>query len=299
MYSTPLIYTALGGILSENAGVVNIGMEGLMYFGAFVGAVVTFFTHDPWLGFIAAGVFSGLLSLIHAIACISFKADNTISGLALNFVGPGLALFISRLLFDGATYTPPLGNSKMGIPLQNIFKPNTFLDLFLGTQYTTAYLALIAVLVFWFIFYKTRLGMRIRAIGEYPKAVDTLGINVFRLQYLAVIIGGMMAGFGGASLSIAISSTFNPTLVSGQGFIALAAIVFGKWKPHGVLGACLIFGGSTALSILLGWESVQSVIPIPSQILAMIPFLVSLIILMSFVGNAVAPTSVGVPYEKD
>lgn len=299
MYATPLIYTALGGVLAENSGVVNIGMEGMMYFGAFIGATVAHFTGSAWVGFLAAGAASGILALIHGVSCITLKANNTISGVAINLIGPGLALFLSRLFFDGATYTIPLGDKKMVAPLAGLFPKGSFFDALLGSQYATTYLAFLLVPVMWFLLYRTRLGLRIRAIGEYPKAADTLGIKVFRIQYIAVIASGVLAGFGGASISIAISSVFNPMLVTGQGFIAMAAIVFGKWKPQGALVACLIFGGATALSIIMGWGQIQSVLPIPSQFLAMLPFIISLIILISFVGKSVSPSSVGVPYEKD
>ena len=299
MYSAPLIFTALGGVLSEKGGVVNIGLEGMMYFGAFMGAAIAYYSGNPWIGFLAAGIGGGLLALLHAVACVTFKANNTISGLAINFIGPGFALFLSRIMFDGATYTLPLADKKMGMPLKGFFMKDSFLDNLLGSQCHTTFIAFLLVPVVWFILQKTRLGLRIRAIGEYPKAADTLGINVARIQYFVVIAGGVLAGFGGATLSIAVSSAFNPTIVTGQGFIALSAIVFGKWKPQGALVACLIFGFSTAIGIVLGWSSVQAVFPVPSQILAMLPFAISLVILVSFVGKSVAPSSVGIPYEKD
>jgi len=299
MYSAPLTFTALGGVVSENGGVVNIGMEGLMFFGAFVAAAGAYYTGNPYIGFMMAGIAGGLLSMLHGLACITFKANNIISGISLNFIGPGLTLFLSRLLFEGSTYTPPLGASKMPSPLSGFFPAGSFFDILLGTQYTTTFLAYLMVPVIWFLIYRTRLGLRIRSVGEYPRAADTVGIKVFRVQYFAVAAGGVLAGLGGASISIAISSVFNPTLISGQGFIALAAIVFGKWKPHGALGACLIFGSATALGIVMGWPQIQAVLPIPSQFLAMLPFIASMIILASFVGKSIAPTSVGVPYEKD
>ena len=299
MYSTPLIFTSLGGVISENGGIINIGLEGLMYFGAFVGAAAAWFLGDPWLGFICAGAACGALALLHGFACITLKANNTISGVAINFIGPGLALFISRLLFEGSTYTEPLGDRKMPCPLANIFPEGSVLDRLLGSQYATAFIAFALVPTIWFILYRTRLGLRLRSVGEYPKAADTLGIKVFRTQYLAVVLSGIFAGFGGASISIAISSVFNPTLISGQGFIALAALVFGKWKPQGAFFACLIFGSATAISIFMGWSMVQDIIPVPSQFLAMFPFVISLVILVRFVGKAIAPSSDGIPYEID
>lgn len=299
MYATPLIFTALGGVLTENGGVVNIGLEGLMYFGAFAGAAVAYFSESAFLGFVFAGVAGGLLALIHAIACVSFKSNNMISGLAINFIGPGFALFLARIFFDGSTYTLPLGENKMPCPFANVFPEGSVLDKLIGTQYTTTFIALLLVPAIWFLLYKTKLGLRIRAVGEYPKAADTLGINVSKLQYFVVIVGGILGGMGGASLSIAISSIFNPTLIAGQGFIALSAIVFGKWKPQGAMIGCLVFGAATALGVVLGWTNAQQVLTIPSQFLSMLPFIITLIILVSFVGKSVAPSSVGIPYKKD
>jgi general nucleoside transport system permease protein len=299
MYSTPLIFTALGGTISENAGVTNLGLEGMMTIGAFVGAAVGFIAGNPWIGFLAAGIAGGVLALFHALASVTFKADQVVSGIAINFIGPGLALFLSRVLFKGSTDTPPLSlDKKIPRPLNGLFPDNSFLDSVLN-QYWTVYIAFFLVFAVWFLLYHTRFGLRLRACGEHPRAADTLGINVGLVQYVAVCLSGLLAGFGGAAMSVAVVANFRPALISGQGFIAIAAMIFGKWKPQGAMWACLLFGAAQGLVIFLGRSDIQSVIPIPSEILSMIPFILTLIILITFVGKAVAPSADGIPYDKE
>ncbi|MDI9370023.1 MAG: ABC transporter permease [Synergistaceae bacterium] len=299
MYSAPLIFTALGGLVSENAGVVNIGLEGMMTLGAFVGAAVGYFANDAWVGFLAAGLSGGFLALFHAVACVTFMADHIVSGIAMNFIGPGLALFLSRYFFDGATQTLSLSlDAKIPRPFNGVFEQNGFFDMVFN-QYATVYIALLMVLLVWFVLYRTRIGLRIRAVGEHPKAADTLGIDVFGIKYMAVVVSGVLAGFGGAALSVAIVSRFSATLVSGQGFIALAAMIFGKWRPGGTLSACLLFSSAQGLTVFMGRADMQRLFPIPSQLLAMIPFLLTLAVLIGFVGKSTPPAADGLPYEKE
>ncbi|OPJ55768.1 ABC transporter permease [Alkalithermobacter paradoxus] len=296
MYSTPLIFTSLGGIFSESAGVVNIGLEGMMTIGAFAGAATAVITGDPWLAFLVAGIAGGLFGLIHALATVTFNADHVVSGIAINFLGPGFALFMCRKLFDGSTMTPTIAlSNKIPRPLNGIFEQGSFLDITLNT-YATVYIAFIFVALTWFVLYKTKLGLRIRAVGEHPRAADTLGINVYRVKYLCVILSGILAGLGGASISIAIVSTFRPTLVSGQGFIALAAVIFGKWKPQGAMLASLLFGASTGLTVFLGGPDIG--LNVSENILSMIPYIITLIVLIVFVGKSNGPAANGLPYEK-
>ena len=211
---------------------------------------------------------------------------------AINLLGPGFALFFCRLLFDNAAMTPPVKT------LPKLFGENAFH----GTPAeslnvdVTVLLALIATVVIWFVLYKTKWGLRIRSVGEYPAAADTLGINVTRTRYLCVLMSGVMAGFGGASMTLAIISQFNQTAISGQGFIALAAVIFGKWTPYGAYGACMLFGLAQALTVVLGGS--DSSVTLPSQILAMLPYVLTIIVLVLFVGRSVAPKADGVPYEK-
>ena len=290
MYSAPLIFGALGGVLSERAGVVNIGIEGMMVMGAFAGAAVGYFSGNPWLGFFVAGIAGGLVALLHALASITFKADQTISGIAINLLGPGLALFLCRLFFQGAAMTPPVANK-----LPKIFGENISNSLIKSLNVdSTVVIALILTVILWFVLYKTKWGLHIRSVGEKPAAADTMGINVAKVRYTCVAISGVLAGFGGAAMTLAIIPQFTQTAISGQGFIALAAVIFGKWTPHGAYGACLLFGFSQALTVMLGGGSFA----IPSEILAMLPYILTIIVLILFVGKSVAPKADGVPYEK-
>lgn len=293
MYSTPLIFAALGGVISERSGVINIGLEGMLAFGAFAGATVGYFTGNPWIGFIAAGLASGMIGLIHAIVSVTFHGDQVVSGIAINFIGPGLAIFLSRKLFSGAAMTIPVAN-KIPKFLAGVFPENSFMENVFKQDWTTVIAFLVAILM-WFVLYKTVLGLRIMAVGENPEAADTLGISVRKIRYGAVITSGILAGLGGASMSLAVASNFFPTLISGQGFIALAAMIFGKWKPHGALGACLIFGLAQALVIYLGGTSIE----FSTDLLNMLPYVMTLVILLGVVGSANAPAADGQPYEKE
>lgn len=296
MYSTPLIFGALAGVFSENSGVVNIGIEGMMTIGAFAGAAAGVIIGNPWVAFLLAGLAGGLFALIHAISTVSFNADHTISGVAINLLAPGVALFISKIIFDGATMTPtiPMEN-KIPRPLNGVFPQGSILDTIFNS-YATVYLALILVFVVWYVLYKTKFGLRIRAVGEHPGAADTLGINVTRVRYMAVIISGILAGFGGASMSLAVVSSFRPTLISGHGYIAIAAVIFGKWRPQWAMVACLLFGFSTALSVYLGNPELP--FHINENLLSMIPYILTLIVLVLFVKSSKAPSALGNPYKK-
>lgn len=290
MYSAPLIFGALGGVLSERAGVVNIGIEGMMVMGALAGAAVGFYSGNPWFGFLVAGVAGGLVALLHAVAAITFKADQTISGIAINLIGPGLALFLCRLFFQGAAMTPPVPKK-----LPKIFGDNVTNSILKSLNVdVTVIIALVFAAALWFVLYKTKWGLHIRSVGEKPAAADTMGINVTKVRYISVIISGVLAGFGGAAMTLAIIPQFTQTAISGQGFIALAAVIFGKWTPHGAYGACLLFGFAQALTVMLGGGSFA----IPSEILAMLPYVLTIIVLILFVGRSVAPKADGVPYEK-
>ena len=290
MYSTPLVFGALGGVISERSGVTNIGIEGMMVIGAVAGATASYFSGNPWIGFLAAGACGALVALLHAIASVSFAADQTISGVAINMLAPGLALFACRRFFDGAAVSPIapklpkiLGDaSGLKAPFDS-----------LNVNVTTV-IALLFTIIMWFVLYKTKWGLRVRAVGEHPAAADTLGIDVYKVRYACVILSGMLAGFGGASMTIGIIAQFTQTAISGHGFIAMAAVIFGKWTPFGAYGACLLFGFTQALVIMLGGGNFV----VPSQILSMLPYAMTIIVLILFVGRSVAPKADGVPYVK-
>ena len=292
--SDTLLFTALGGMFTEKAGVTNIGLEGMMTIGAFAGAAVGYFTKSALLGFLAGGVAASLVALIHAVVSITFGADQVVSGIAINFIGPGVSLFICSLLFDGAKQTIPVaeGEGKMIKIFDNLTGVD-FIDKVLG-QYVTTYVALGLVILISIYLYKTKFGLRLIAVGEHPKAAETLNVNVYLYRYFAVIISGLLAGFGGATMSLATVSNFSQSLVSGHGFIALVAVIFGKWKPYGVLGACLFFGAAQELAILLPSLNIN----IPESILPMVPYISTLLVLIFFVGKSKGPSSAGVPYIK-
>lgn len=295
MYATPLIYTALGGVFSENSGVINIGLEGMMAFGAFIGATVGFYTLNPWLAFLAAGLAGGAIALLHAIATVTFTADHTISGVAINFIGPGLAVFLSRIFFDGAAMTVPIPlENKIPMLFTDVFAQGTFLDRIVS-QYATVYIAFALVALVWFVLYKTKFGLRLRSVGEYPRAAETLGIKVRSIKYVAVVLSGIFAGFGGAAMSLAVVNNYRISLISGHGFIALAAMIFGKWKPQGAMWACLLFGFAQGISVYIGSTGLD----IPSSLLAMVPYMITILALIFVVGEANGPKANGIPYEKN
>ena len=278
MYSTPLIFSALGEVISERSGVINIGIEGIMTIGAFVAASVAYYTANPWMGLLAGGIVGGVVALLHAIASVTFAADQTISGIALNFIGPGLSIFLCKIFFNGQTKTYPIQNKL----------PRLFYTLDI-----TVLLALICALLIYFMFKKTKLGLRIRAIGENPYAADSLGINVYRMRYLCVIFSGILAGLGGSVTTLSVVSQFSPSAISGQGFIALAAVIFGKWTSLGAYFACLFFAFAQALAVTFGGTDF-----IPSELLSTLPYVLTILILVFFVGRSASPKANGKPYIK-
>ena len=290
MYSTPLVFGALGGVISERSGVTNIGIEGMMVIGAVAAATASYFTGNPWIGFLAAGLCGALVALLHAVASVTFAADQTVSGVAINMLAPGLALFACRRFFDGAAMSP-IAPKLPKILGENGLSGTAFANLNVNV---TTVIALLFTVIMWFVLYKTKWGLRVRAVGEHPAAADTLGIDVYKVRYVCVLLSGMLAGFGGASMTIAIIAQFTQTAISGHGFIAMAAVIFGKWTPFGAYGACLLFGFTQALVIMLGGGDFV----VPSQILSMLPYAMTIIVLILFVGRSVAPKADGVPYVK-
>lgn len=296
VYTPPLLFAALGSCFSENSGVVNIGIEGMMTIGAFTGACVAHFTSNAWLGFLCAGLAGAMFGLIHAIATVSLNADQTISGTAINFLAPGIALLTAKALFNSSD-TPALTTAtKLPRLFSSTFSGNDVWSKFFNNvfaTYASTYLVVIAVIVVWFVFYKTKFGLRLRAVGENPKACDTLGINVQRTRYFAVIMSGFLSGLGGACVTMATTNQFRPISIVGQGFIAIAAVIFGKFRPQGAMFACILFGLCTGLKVILGGSSV-----INPQLISMIPYAVTVIVLILFVGKSRVPSANGKPYAK-
>lgn len=292
LYTPPLLFAALGSCFSETSGVVNIGIEGMMTIGAFVATAVGYFTGSPWLGFLIGGLAGAAMAVLHAVASIHLQGNQTISGVAINFIGLGLALFLSRLFFDGATQTQPVPKklpkilSLLGMDTSNLTINAINIDI-------TVPLAILLTVAMWFFLYKTKWGLRVLACGEHPAAADSLGVNIYVIRYVCCILSGLLAGFGGAAMTLAVVSNFSPTVISGHGFIALAAVIFGKWTPQGALRACLLFGFAQAMVVMLGGMDY-----IPSQLLAMLPYVLTMVVLVLFVGRSEAPKANGVPYRK-
>lgn len=290
----PLLLAALGSVFSEKSGVVNIGIEGMMTIGAYVGAVSAYYTHNGWVGFLLGGIAGMIFGLLHAFACVTCGADQTIAGTAINFIGPGLALFLCKSMFDNSSDTPSLPTEyKLPKLFNGVFKSGSFGYNVLGT-YSAVWLSFILVAVIWFVFYKTRFGMRLRAAGEHPEACETLGINVFKVRYACVLLSGFLAGLGGAFVTLATVSQFRPTVIVGQGFIAIAAVIFGKFTPQGAFLGCLLFGLCNGLKSVLSAMG-SSVSP---NILSMIPYVVTILVLIIFVGSGRVPAANGKPYIK-
>ncbi|MFC5700431.1 ABC transporter permease [Cohnella faecalis] len=300
VFSTALIFTALGGIMSERAGIVNIGLEGLMVAGAFASAVTAYYSQDagfgkasPWIGLIAGMLFGVLFALLHAVATITFRADQVVSGIVINFVAAGSTLYLTKLLFEGAGQSPMVKERfyKWNIPLLSDI-PVLGKALFVG--YPTTYLALILVGVIYYLLFKTPFGLRIRSVGEHPSAADTVGIKVLRLRYIAVLMSGALGGIGGATIALTTTSSFSHNTISGQGFIALAAVIFGKWNPLGALGAALFFGFAQALNNFIQLFGFSN--SIPSEFIYMLPYVLTILVLVGAVGRAKAPGALGEPY---
>ena len=301
-YAAPLIFGAIGGVFSERSGVVNIGIEGIMVIGAFVGIVFNLFTADmlgnftPWVALVAAMVVGAVFSLFLAVAAISFRADQTVTGVALNLLGIAVALFLVKLIFDGKGQTDFITErlARFDIPLLSdipFFGPLLFQDV-----YGTSVLAIVLAFVAWFVIYKTPFGLRLRAVGEHPMAADTMGINVTKMRYIAVMISGALAGIGGAIYAQTITNDFGHATINGQGFMAIAAMIFGKWHPVGAMGAALFFGLAQALAIAGG--NISFIKDIPPVILTILPYVLTILALAGFIGKAAAPKASGVPYIK-
>ena len=295
MFATPLIFAAMGSLFSEHSGVVNIAIEGLMTIGAFVGVTVTLFTGNAWIGFIAAGLSGVLFAYAHVIATVYCHADHTVSGIAINFLAPGMALFVCRLLFDGSASTPvvPL-EEKLPRFFVDTFETGTFWNNVL-TNYASVYLSFLLVVATWFVLYKTPIGLRLRAVGEHPKGASTLGINVYGMKCFGVLMSGFLAGIGGASITLATVSAFRPTVITGQGFIAIAAVILGKYKPGPTLLACLLFGFCNGLVAYMGNPRVG--LNLSEQFLSMLPYLITLGLLV-FIGKSSIPAASGQIYKK-
>lgn len=296
VYATPLLYAALGSCFSEVSGVVNIGIEGMMTAGAFTGTVIAYFTGNPWIGFICGGLAGMIFGVLHAVATVNLGADQTIAGTAINLLGPGVVIMIARVLFNSTDTIPLSPDQKIPSLFKGVFDTGTVFGRFMDNvfaNYASTYIVFFVVVLVWFVFYKTRFGLRLRACGEHPLACETLGINVLAVRFWCVCISGFLAGLGGACVTMTTSNQFRPISIVGQGFIAIAAVIFGKFRPQGALIGCLLFGFCSGLKVVLGGSSGVSM-----HLISMIPYVVTVIVLILFVGKSRVPAANGKPYIK-
>lgn len=301
VYATPLVFTALGGTFSELSGVVNVGLEGIMVMGAFSSVVFnltfagTFGAATPWLGCLVGAIVGVLFSLIHAVATISLRADHIISGTVINLMAPALGVFLVKAIY-GKGQTDNIKQNLGYFNFPGLQKIPVIGDIFFKATYLPAYLVIIVAILSWFVIYKTRFGLRLRSVGENPQAADTLGINVYAMRYAGVLLSGFLGGFGGAVFAQTISSNFSVSTIVGQGFISMAAMIFGKWNPLGAMGGAFFFGFAQSLSII--GAQLPVIKEIPPVYLQITPYLLTVIVLVLFLGKAAGPKADGENYIK-
>lgn len=284
--SIPLLAACLAGLWSERSGVVDIGLEGKMLVAAFAAAAASYATGSAWIGLFAGIGASIVFALIHGFASISQRGNQIVSGVAINMLAAGLTAIVGNAWYGQGGRTPPLEGAQR------------FGDVVLGHS-ALVYLVLLAVPITWFVLARTRFGLRLRAVGENPAAVDTAGISVTGLRYSAVVIGGVLCGLAGAYLSVGQSAGFLPNMTAGKGFIALAALIFAKWRAWPALGACFLFGLLDAVAIRLQGIALPGIGEVPVQAIQALPYLMTVILLAGVIGTAIPPRASGVPYVKE
>ncbi|MCL1468484.1 ABC transporter permease [Argonema galeatum] len=287
--SVPLAFAALGGLFSERSGVLNIALEGMLLSGAFASAAGAVLTGNVWIGMLLAITVGGIVGLLHAYLCVTLRVDQLVSGLAINLTAAGLTSFWSRILFNSGQAQQLPGIQTIGIPgLQNI----PIVGSLLFNQDPLIYLLFLLVPFTTYLLFRTSLGLSLRAVGEYPRAADTAGVSVTLVRYTAVIISGCMAGLGGAYLALVHVKFFAEGMSAGKGFIALAALIFGRWHPVSTAFACLLFGATEALQLRIQAFNLN----IPYQFLVMLPYVIALLALIGLAGKSTPPAALGIPY---
>ena len=305
--SVPLILAGLAGLFSERSGVVDVGLEGKMLAAAFSAGAVASLTENAWLGLLAAIGISVLFGWIHGLACITYRGNQVVAGMAINILVAGLTVVLGRAWFDQGGQTPPLPNDARFSPIAFPGAESIHAVPIIGPIYSDliadhdilVYIAFAIVPLTWWVLYRTRFGLRLRAVGENPAAVDTAGISVIGRRYQAVTIAGALCGIAGAYMSTAQTSAFLPNMTAGKGFIALAALVFGKWRPFSTMFACLLFGLLDALADRLQGVPLPGIGEFPVQFIQALPYVLTVILLAGFIGKSIPPKADGLPYIKE
>ena len=289
--TTPIAFASLGGIFSERVGIINIGLEGMMLTSAFTGVAASYFSGNPWLGVLAAVLAGGLLGLLHALLTVKLIGDQIVSGTGINIFALGFTAYMSQVIWGSRGASESVQGLKVvSIPL---LKDIPIIGDIIGAHTPLVYLMLIIMVLSYIVLFKTPIGLRIRAVGEHPAAADTAGINVFKTKYLCVMVSGMLAGLGGAFLSLGHLNLFAWGMTGGRGFIAMAAMIFGKWMPFGAFGASFLFGFADALQMRL-----QALGLLPPQIILTIPYILTVAVLAGVVRKAIPPSNYK-PYVKE
>ncbi|MDJ0619007.1 MAG: ABC transporter permease [Calothrix sp. MO_192.B10] len=289
--TVPLAFAALGGMYSERAGVLNIALEGMLLTGAFTSAAIAFYTGNPWLGIIATVIVGGMVGLLHSFLCVSLGVNQLVSGLAINLVAVGLTSFWARIIFAGGSTQklpsiPPIiipYLAKISVVGKVLFQQDIFV-----------YLLILLIAATTYLLYNSSLGLTLRAVGEYPQAAESTGISVVKVRYIAVIMSGCLASLGGAYLSLVQVQYFAEGMSAGKGFIAIAAIIFGRWHPVGSALASLLFGATEALQLRIQALGAN----IPYQFLIMLPYAIALLALVGLAGKSAPPAALGIPYSR-
>ena len=305
--ATPLMLAALAGLYSERAGIVDIGLEGKMLVGAFAAGTVAALVPNPWLGLAAAMAASSLFGLIHGFAAISQRGNQIVSGIALNILAAGLTATLGNAWFGQGGRTTPLPSSarfgEIELPFaaaaRDVPVIGTFYAEIVSGHSVPVYLALALIPLTAFVLARTRWGLRLRAVGENPAAVDAAGISVTRLRYSAIVVAGLICGLAGAYLSLAQSAGFVTDMTAGKGFIALAALIFAKWRPWPTLAACLMFGLLDAMALRIQGLALPGIGQVPVQAIQALPYILTVALLAGFIGRATPPKASGQPYVKD
>lgn len=306
--STPLILCAMAGLFSERSGIIDISLEGKLLATAFAAASVSTWTGSPWLALLAGMGVGVLLSLVHGFACITHRGNQVVSGLAINILASGLTVVLGIAWFSQGGQTPSLTAEQRFMPMtlpgvDSAAEATSGLGSFyrevISGHNLLVYVAFLSVVLTWWILFRTRFGLRVRAVGENPLAIDTAGLSVSGLRYSALALCGLFAGIAGTYLSVAQNAAFVREMSAGQGYIALAAMIFGKWRPVPAMFACLMFGFMQAFAIRIQGYEFPVIGEVPGEFVQALPYILTVVLLAGFIGKAIAPKAIGVPFVKE